>query len=115
MNTTRQFFAVLCLALPLAASAQIADQRQVSQEQRIEQGTQSGALTSREAARLERGQTHVQNVENKVQADGVVTNQEKARLQHAEGVESRRIYQQKHDRQHDFNHDGRKDRPFRRY
>jgi len=115
MNAARPLLAVLCFALPFAASAQLVEQRQANQAQRIEQGTQSGTLTPREAARLERGQTHVQNVDTRVQADGVVTRQEQARLQHAEGVESRRIYQQKRDRQHDFNHDGRKDRPFRRY
>ena len=107
------------LTSPLAVSAQTSstpgfDQRQTNQEQRIQQGVQSGSLTPNEAARLERGQDRLQKMEDKVKSDGVVTRQEHARLQHAENVESKRIYRQKHDRQHDFNHDGKVDRPARR-
>lgn len=112
--------AALCvsvLALPALAqttSTPRIDQRQANQQQRIDQGVQSGALTEKEAARMEKGQTHVQNMENKAAADGKVTAKEKARIEHAQDVQSKRIYRQKHDRQHDFNHDGRKDRPARR-
>ncbi len=111
--------AILTIAM-LAASAGPAlaqtntpniDQRQQNQQQRIDQGVQSGALTTREAARLEKGQEHVQTMENKAKADGKVTPHERARLEHAENVQSRHIYHQKHDRQHDFNHDGKKDHP----
>src|SRR5664279_2731107 len=99
----------LILVSPLAAFAQSNatpgfDQRQANQEQRIQQGVQSGALTTREATRLERGQDRLQAKENRAKADGVVTPQERARLQHAKNVQSRRIYAEKHDRQHDFNH-----------
>lgn len=112
--------AALCVsALTLPALAQTTstpriDQRQANQQQRIDQGVQSGALTQQEAARLERGQQHVQNLENKAVADGRVTAKERARIEHAQDVQSKRIYRQKHDRQHDLNHDGRKDRPARR-
>lgn len=88
-----------------------ADQRQAHQAARINQGVASGELTRREAARLQRGQVHVQNVENRAKADGLVTPRERAHLRHAQDVQSRRIARQKHDRQHDRNHDGRKDRP----
>jgi hypothetical protein len=107
------------LLLPVAATAQAGtdtprfDARQARQADRIEQGVASGALTAREAARLQRGQDHLQNVENQVKADGVVTRHERARLEHAADVQSKRIYRQKHDRQHDYNHDGRIDRPAR--
>ncbi|MCL4723587.1 MAG: hypothetical protein KJZ90_04885 [Rhodocyclaceae bacterium] len=89
--------ALLFSALSLPALAQVAstpriDQRQANQQQRIEQGVQSGALTQQEAARLQHGQ----------------------RIEHAQDVQSKRVYRQKHDRQHDFNHDGRMDRPARR-
>jgi hypothetical protein len=111
--------AVLSLVLPALAFAQAntprVDQRQANQERRIDQGVASGSLTQREANRLERGQQHVSNMENRAKADGVVTRRERARLNHAQNVQSRRIYAQKHDRQHDFNHDGRVDRPHRRY
>lgn len=106
----------LVLAVPLAALAQATttprfDQRQANQEQRIQQGVQSGALTQREAARLEKGQDRLQRKEDRAKADGVVTPQERRNLQRAENRQSERIYQEKHDRQHDYNHNGKVDRP----
>lgn len=108
----------IMLAAPLSVFAQSNntpkfDERQANQERRIEQGEQSGALTQREATRLEKGQDHLQTMEDKAKSDGKVTRQERARLQHAENKQSRRIYRQKHDRQHDYNHDGKVDRPRR--
>lgn len=104
--------------LTAAAFAQTAtpvfDQRQANQGARIQQGAASGQLTQQEAARLEAGQDRLQRIEDRVKSDGVVTKQERARLQQAENVQSRHIYRQKHDRQHDFNRDGRIDRPARR-
>lgn len=106
--------AVLAIALPSLAFAQAntprVDQRQANQEQRIDQGVASGSLTQREANRLERGQQHVDNMENRANADGVVTRGERARLHQAQDAQSARIYRQKHDRQHDYNHNGRVDR-----
>lgn len=101
------------VALAQSASTPVFDQRQANQEQRIQQGVQSGSLTQQEAARLERGQDRLQAKEDRVKADGVVTRQERAQLQHAENRQSARIYNQKHDRQHDYNHNGRVDRPAR--
>lgn len=124
MNSTRmkgigRLFAALCLSVPALAFAQSSmpgvDQRQQNQDARIDQGIQSGALTQREATRLERGQAQVDRLEDRALADGKVTARERARLHHAQDVQSRHIYRQKHDRQHDFNHDGRKDRPQRRH
>lgn len=118
MNLLTRSLATLILAVPLAAFAQNTatprvDQRQANQERRIDQGVQSGSLTPREAARLERGQEHVQNIEDRAKADGKVTPKERARLQQAENAQSRRIYSEKHDRQHDLNHNGKVDRPRR--
>lgn len=111
--------ALFVSALALPALAQTAstpriDQRQANQQQRIDQGAQSGALTDKEAARLDKGQAHVQKMEDKAAADGKVTMRERARIEHAQDQQSKRIYRQKHDRQHDLNHDGRMDRPARR-
>lgn len=107
--------AILSFIVPVLAFAQTTmprvDQRQANQEQRIEQGEASGSLTQREANRLERGQQHVSNMENRATADGVVTKREQVRLHEAQATQNRRIYRQKHDRQHDFNHNGRVDRP----
>lgn len=91
----------LAVAAPALAFAQETrtDRRQQRQEQRIDQGVQSGALTPREARRVEAGQRHVERIETRAQADGTVTGRERARLEHAQDVQSKRIYRQKHDRQ----------------
>jgi hypothetical protein len=81
-----------------AAGARI-DQRQANQAQRIDQGVKSGELNAREAARMQKGQTHVQNMENRARADGKVTKGEARRIQGAQNVQSARIYTQKHDKQ----------------
>ena len=117
MNLIRKTTLAVSLALPLAVLAQTntpnIDQRQANQEARIQQGVNSGSLTPREAARLERGQGRVDRMEGRAKADGVVTDRERARIQHAENRQSREINREKHDRQHDYNHDGRMDRPHR--
>ena len=95
--------AAIATALALPAIAQTAtpriDQRQASQEKRIDQGVQSGQLNAREAARLEKGQERVGKMEDKAKADGKVTKREKARIHHAQDEQSKRIAKQKHDRQ----------------
>lgn len=120
-----KIFAAFLLAMPLAVLAQTApapknplvtpgiDTRQANQEQRIQQGVQSGSLTQQEAARMEKGQARVQNMEDKARADGKVTAKERERIQQAQGDQSRRVAHQKHDRQHDLNHNGKVDRPNR--
>ena len=71
-------------------------QRNVNQEKRIENGEQSGALTTREAGRLERGQAHVDRKEANAAASGHVNAREQARIQHGENRQSRRIAHKKH-------------------
>ncbi|MFZ2629934.1 MAG: hypothetical protein WAX67_13775 [Rugosibacter sp.] len=104
------------LSLPVMAQTNTPhiDQRQINQQHRIDQGTQSGSLTNREANHLEKSQERIQGMEDKAKGDGSVTSQERKRLQQAENVQSRHTYRQKHDRQHDFNHDGMNDRAQRR-
>lgn len=86
------------------------DQREENQQKRVDQGVKSGTLTNQEATRLEKGQEHVQNLEDKAKVDGKVTAKERARVEHAQDQQSRHIYKEKHDRQHDLNHDGKMDR-----
>jgi len=74
-------------------------QRNVNQQQRIEQGLQSGQLTNREAAKLERGQARVNRAEARAGADGHVGPNEQRRVQKAENRQSRRIHKEKHDAQ----------------
>jgi uncharacterized membrane protein YebE (DUF533 family) len=75
------------------------DKRQANQAARIEKGEQSGALNQKEAARLEKGQARVQKMEDKAVADGKVTAKERERIEHAQNKQSRRIYNEKHDKQ----------------
>ena len=87
---------------PTSASSQRmqADvQRNVNQQQRIENGLKSGALTTREAGRLERGESRIDRKEARAGRNGSVSAGEQARIQSAQNRESRRIYRQKHDAQ----------------
>lgn len=74
-------------------------QRNIRQQERIEQGIKSGELTNHEAARLERGQARVNRKEARAGADGHVGKHEQARIQRIEHHQSKRIYRQKHDAQ----------------
>ena len=71
-------------------------QRNVNQEKRIEQGVKSGALTNKEAGRLEGGQARVDRKEARAGADGHVGAGEQRRIQSAENNQSKRIYKKKH-------------------
>lgn len=88
-------------ALPVAAQTATprVDQRQSNQETRIQKGVESGALTNREAARLDKGQARVQAAEDKAKADGKVTAKERAGLAKAQNKQSKRIAKEKHDKQ----------------
>ncbi len=89
-------------ALPAAAQTQSTpriDTRQQIQERRIEQGEKSGALTDKEAARLDKGQARVQKMEDKAAADGKLSAKERRRIEQAQDKQSRRIYREKHDKQ----------------
>ena len=57
------------------------------------------ACGGKEDAKLEKGQAKVAKKEEKAKADGVVTKKERAKLQHAENKQSRKINRQKHDAQ----------------
>jgi hypothetical protein len=73
-------------------------QRNINQQNRSEQGVQSGQLTNKEAAQLERGQSRVDRAEARTGADGHVSAREQARVQHRENVQSRQIFKDKHNR-----------------
>lgn len=84
--------ALLCASL--GASAQTAAttvQRDVNQQARIEQGLKSGALSTSEAARLEREQGAISRQQARVLADGKVTPAEQARLNATQNKASRDI------------------------
>jgi len=91
--------ALIVMAGTASAGTPRYDARQAHQQQRIANGLKSGELTAREARRLEAGQVHLNRVERRAKADGVVTARERAHMQHEENQQSRRIYRQKHDAQ----------------
>jgi len=68
-------------------------QRDVNQQQRIEQGLKSGSLNTREASQLERGEARIDRMESNAEKNGNLSPAEKARIQRAQNQESRRINQ----------------------
>ena len=100
---TPKLLAALVAAAVLPVAAQTAtprvDQRQANQDARIQQGAKSGALTDKEAARLQAGQAKVQAKEDTAKSDGQVTARERARLAKSQNKQSRKIAKEKHDKQ----------------
>jgi len=64
-------------------------QRNINQQQRIENGVQNGSLTNREVAKLERGQSKVAKSEARAGSDGHVDASEQAHVQRAENHAAR--------------------------
>ncbi|WP_455389039.1 hypothetical protein [Petrachloros mirabilis] len=75
-------------------------QRNINQENRIEQGVQSGQLTNKETSRLEQSQARVDRAEARAGADGHVSAGEQARIQNRENAQSRKIFRDKHNNRH---------------
>jgi hypothetical protein len=71
-------------------------QRDVNQQQRIEQGLQSGQLSTKEAGQLERQQQHIDNMESRDMKKGPMTAEEQRRLDAAQNHASNSIYADKH-------------------
>ena len=66
-------------------------QRDVNQQQRIENGLQSGQLDTEEAAKLEKGEANIDKMEQRALSDGKMTNAEKQRIDAAQNKESQAI------------------------
>jgi len=89
---------LVLFALAAAAPAQAhgapdmrIDHRQDRQHQRIEHGRQSGALTAREAARLERRSARIEHVEQRYRATNGLQRWERRDLHRRLNGESRAI------------------------
>ncbi len=101
-----KFFTLFISLLALNAMAEETtstpriDERQQNQEQRIQEGAQSGSLTEVEAKRLEKRQDQIQKMENKAMADGQVSGKEARRIEHRQNQASKQIYKAKHNRRH---------------
>lgn len=105
MNATRPSLILIALVAMASNSAfaQSASnefvERNINQQQRIEQGLQSGQLSTREAARLETQEGKVESMEARALRDGNVSQNEARRIDQAQDRLSRNIYQEKHDTQ----------------
>ena len=85
------------IALPALAQTSASEiQRNTNQQQRIEQGLQSGALTTHEAGQLERQQTQVDHMEKNALKDGSLSPAEKSRIETAQNKASSSIAADKH-------------------
>lgn len=71
-------------------------QRDVNQQQRIENGLQSGALTTHEASSLEKQEAKVDRMQANAERNGRVSPQEQARIQNAQNRVSQDISRDKH-------------------
>ena len=77
----------------------VVDQRQQNQKARIKDGVASGELTGRETAQSVRDQRRIRRTERRAKSDGVVTDKEKAHLQHKQNKASRQLKRNKNDAQ----------------
>ena len=87
---------------PQSASSQRAQadtQRNINQQTRINNGVKDGSLTNHEAAKLERGQSHVDAREARAGADGHVSAGEQRRIARADKRQSTRIHHERRDAQ----------------
>ncbi len=90
-------FGIGCSLAP--AYAQTVDsevQRDVNQQERIEQGLKSGALSTGEAARLEQGEAAIDRSEARADRNGNLSPAEAAHIQAEQNRESTAIYDLKH-------------------
>jgi hypothetical protein len=80
----------------MTASAQTTGsevQRDVNQQNRIEQGLKNGSLSTKEASQLEHGEARIDKMESNAEKNGNLSPAEKARIQRAQNQESQRINQ----------------------
>lgn len=75
------------------------EQRDRIEQARIDRGIRSGQLTSREADRLQSERAQIERLERRARSDGMLTQNERARIDHAQDRLGRDIYRESHDRQ----------------
>jgi hypothetical protein len=83
-----------------AQSAASETQRDVNQQERVEQGLQSGQLSTREASQLERKERQIDRTQAHALQDGTLSPAEKARIRREQNQASRQIYGDKHNAIH---------------
>ena len=90
-------FGTVCAAQAQESAAGNETQRDANQQQRIEQGLQSGQLNTREAGRLERDEQRIDRQQaHDLKSGGTLSAQEKARIAREQDHVSRDIARDKH-------------------
>jgi hypothetical protein len=87
---------VLSTAAWAQTTAEQDQQRDVNQQERVEQGLKSGELSTKEAGSLERDEQHVDRMEANDLKNGSISPAEQARLNAAQNKTSNAIYTDKH-------------------
>lgn len=92
--------AIAAIGIAAPAAAQNIDQSRSNQEQRIRQGERTGALTPREARRLQFLEARLRRTEARMRArnGGYLSGHERRRLREMERRDSAAIYRLKHNR-----------------
>jgi hypothetical protein len=86
----------LVLSLPPAAFSDSLKKHDRHQEKRINKGENRGALTDKEADRLEDKQEAIQEERAEAKEDGKITDRERKSLRHEQKELSQEIYRKKH-------------------
>ncbi|MEI6730038.1 MAG: hypothetical protein WCL30_02165 [Pseudomonadota bacterium] len=97
INKKIAILAIITTLTAFQANAETLVDKNVAQQQRIEEGLKSGNLNTKEAARLEKGEAQIDKAEAHAMKDGSVSPQEAERIKHLQEAESKRIYKEKHD------------------
>jgi hypothetical protein len=91
---------IVSLGLTLGATpalAQNLNKREARQQHRIAEGIENGTLSPQEAARLERQEARIKQLQDKFRDSGGLTPNERKELNRLLNSESHRIYAAKHD------------------
>ena len=96
-RTVVLFFGAMVVVSPAFAQSVGSEvQRDVNQQNRIEQGLQSGQLNTKEASQLERGEARIDRMESNALKDGSLSQQEANKIQRVQNQESASINRLKH-------------------
>jgi hypothetical protein len=91
----------LALSLPPAALSTNLKKHDRHEEKRINKGEKSGALTDKEANKLEDKQDAIQEERAEAKEDGKITKREKKSIRHEQKELSQDIYRKKHNEKHE--------------
>lgn len=82
----------------LEPDSSVIDNRQQRQENRVQQGLDSGSISKQEQRRLKKEQVRIKRMEKRAQKDGKVTAREKKKISHAQNRASHSISKKKHNK-----------------